>query len=72
MVLGGHFRRRGGGPREIPTDLCRLSALRGLNHWRLHYPEEVEAIVDGFLAKTPGLTPFIREYAGAARKGCAQ
>jgi len=38
----------------------------------LHYPEEVEAIVDGFLAKTPGLTPFIREYAGAARKGCAQ
>ena len=57
---------------EIPTDLCRLGALHGLNHRHLHYPEEVEAMVDGFLAKTPGLTPFIREYAGAARKGCAQ
>ncbi len=51
--------------------LCRLSALHGLNHWHLHHAEKVEAIVDTFLQKTPGLATRIVEYAAAARSGSA-
>ena len=55
---------------KVPSELCQLSALHGLNHWHLHYPDKVETIVDEFL-KTNGLTPRIVEYAATARSGCA-
>jgi hypothetical protein len=55
----------------IPSELCQLSALHGLNHWHLHHAERVESIVDAFLQKTSGLTPRIVEYAAAARSGRA-
>lgn len=54
------------------SELCRLSALHGLNHWHLHYPREVEDAIDAFLLRTPAISPALREYAGAARWGCAQ
>jgi hypothetical protein len=57
---------------EIPVELCRLSALHGLNHWHLHYPAEVEALIDTFLRETGDVTARIRDYAAIARQGCAQ
>ncbi len=57
---------------ELPCELCRLSALHGLNHWRLHYATEVELIVDAFLRNDREVTPRIREYAMDARQGLCQ
>jgi hypothetical protein len=56
---------------SIPSGLCQLSALHGLNHWHLYYAAKVESLVDQFLEKTPGLTPRIVKYAALARSGCA-
>jgi hypothetical protein len=56
----------------IPSELCQLSALHGLNHWHLHHAAKVESIVDAFLQKTSGLTSRMVEYAAIARSGCAQ
>jgi hypothetical protein len=55
----------------IPSELCQLSALHGLNHWHLHHAEKVESIVDAFLQKTSGLTSRMVEYAATARSGRA-
>jgi hypothetical protein len=55
----------------IPSELCQLSALHGLNHWHLHHAEKVEALVDEFLQQAHGLTPRIIEYAAIARSGRA-
>jgi hypothetical protein len=57
---------------SLPSELCQLSALHGLNHWRLHHGSHVEQTIDAFLAATAGVSPLIREYAAAARAGCAQ
>jgi len=56
----------------IPTDLCRISALHGLNHWHLNHPAEVHRIIDAFLQEGSGLSEKLREYAQVARTGCAQ
>jgi hypothetical protein len=56
----------------MPSELCRLSALHGLNHWHMHYPTEVERTVDVFLQEASDITPSIRSYAAAAREGCSQ
>jgi hypothetical protein len=55
----------------MPSELCQLSALHGLNHWHLYHAEEVESIVDAFLQKSAGLTPRIVQYAATARLGHA-
>lgn len=57
---------------KIPSELCQLSALHGLNHWHLHDVEKVESIVDRFLRETSGLTSRMVEYAWLARSGGAQ
>lgn len=54
---------------ELPSDVCRISALHGLNHWHEHYAEHVEATIDTFLLNTQKITPSIREYASKARSG---
>jgi hypothetical protein len=56
----------------LPADLCRLSALHGLNHWHLHYPRFVEQTIDDFLRCDSNLAPRIREYAAGARNGLCQ
>lgn len=53
----------------LPSDVCRISALHGLNHWQEHYGERVEATIDAFLAHGQEITPRIREYATNARAG---
>jgi hypothetical protein len=55
----------------IPSELCQLSALHGLNHWHPHHPQKVEQIVDDFLQGPLSLTNRIIEYAAEARLGNA-
>lgn len=57
---------------RLHNELCRLSALHGLNHWHLHHPGEVERLVDGFLREAHQVTPRIKDYAMMARQGGAQ
>lgn len=54
---------------ELPSELCRLSALHGLNHWHRDFREEVEQVIDAFLANASDITPGISEYASKARTG---
>ena len=56
----------------IPSELCQLSALHGLNHWYLNCAEDVERIVDAFVAGANDLSARVREYAALARRGLAQ
>lgn len=56
----------------LSSEVCRLSALHGLNHWHRYHAEQVEEVVDTFLRDTADLTPRIREYAAIARAGEAQ
>ncbi|MGB9256552.1 MAG: hypothetical protein WCC25_17065 [Candidatus Korobacteraceae bacterium] len=53
----------------LPSDVCRMSALHGLNHWQEHYGERVESTIDAFLAGRPEIAAPIREYAMIARSG---
>ena len=54
---------------EIPSDVCQLSALHGLNHWHRRYSRGHAArIIDEFLA-TGQPSPEVREYAAIARVG---
>jgi hypothetical protein len=55
----------------LPSELCRMSALHGLNHWFLHHDAQVVQTVDAFLAATPDLSDRVRTYAAAARAGMA-
>lgn len=55
----------------VPSELCQLSALHGLNHWHLHHAQRVESIVDAFLQKQSGITRRMSEYAAMARSGSA-
>lgn len=48
---------------DLSSEACRESALHGLGHWHLHYPEEVRQIVDGFLGRGPALSTALWEYA---------
>jgi len=54
---------------ELPSDLCRISALHGLNHWHEHYAKQVEVTIDRFLLNNAEISPNIREYAEGARAG---
>lgn len=53
---------------SIPQDACRESALHGIGHWRIYYPQ-LAAEVDAFLERTPGLRPELVAYALAAGEG---
>lgn len=56
---------------ELDSTACKESALHGLGHWHLQYPDRVESIVDRFLkTKKTSITPELESYARAARQGC--
>jgi hypothetical protein len=56
---------------DLKSIPCRESALHGLGHWEMYYPEKVVGIIDEFLRLHRGLRPDkLREYALAARSGC--
>ena len=48
---------------------CVESALHGLGHWHITYPDEVESIVNEFLRERPNVGVYLRDYARAARHG---
>ena len=52
----------------IPHDACRESALHGIGHWQIYYPE-LTSVVDDFLERAPRLRPELVAYARAAREG---
>jgi hypothetical protein len=52
----------------IPHDACRESALHGIGHWSIYYPN-VAGVIDNFLARTPGLRPQLVAYAQSAKTG---
>jgi hypothetical protein len=56
---------------SIPHDACRESALHGVGEWYVFYPA-VGAIVDEWLAQTPGLRPELVSYAQHAKIGYVQ
>lgn len=59
------------GSLELPSDLCKLSALHGLNHWYRHYGREADSIVEAFL-RDESLSAKVREYGAIARVGGSQ
>lgn len=54
---------------ELPSETCQFSALHGLGHWHGEHPEQVERIVDAFLARHKDLSAHVIEYASRARVG---
>jgi hypothetical protein len=54
---------------DLPSELCQFSALHGLGHWHVRHPEQVEQIVDAFVARHKDLRPHLIEYASRARLG---
>ena len=55
---------------ELESLACREGALHGLGHWYTAFPEDVTAIIDDFLRRTPDLRPELEAYARSARCGC--
>ena len=53
----------------LDSEACRESALHGLGHWRLHYPDKTTEIIDDFLAGRTVISRPLRSYALRARKG---
>jgi hypothetical protein len=54
---------------DVPSELCQFSALHGLGHWHAQHPDQVEQIIDAFLARQKDLKPDVIEYAARARLG---
>lgn len=51
---------------------CQESALHGLGHWHMSYPEIVEPTIDEFLVRAGAARPDLLEYAKCARQGYVQ
>jgi hypothetical protein len=55
---------------QLDSIACQESALHGLGHWHLHYPNLVEEIIQGFLQRNTVLAENLETYALSALKGC--
>jgi hypothetical protein len=51
----------------LSSAACQESALHGLGHWRRYDPQDVERIVDAYLAAGAPADPRLIGYAKAAR-----
>jgi len=56
---------------ECRTSTCQLSALHGLGHLRMYYPDRVRESIDRFLASADP-PDHVAEYASRAREGPVQ
>ena len=54
---------------HLESDSVRESALHGLGHWQIYYPEQVEKIVTDFIWKHRKIRDSLRNYAYAAMHG---
>lgn len=57
---------------DMPSELCQLSGLHGLNHWHPYHRWIVEEAIDAFLGGDRERSSSIRSYAASARSGCCQ
>jgi hypothetical protein len=55
---------------HLDSIACQESALHGLGHWHLHYPGQVEEIIQGFYQQNKILPEKLRTYALSALNGC--
>jgi hypothetical protein len=53
----------------LPSIPCRESALHGLGHWHLYYPNQVEEIIDDARRNARAWSPELTAYAEQARTG---
>ena len=54
---------------RLDSVACRESALHGLGHAQMLFPQEVETIIDDFLARNPTTRPELKAYALNACSG---
>lgn len=57
---------------SLPAAACQESALHGLGHWHWQRAEQVERIIDRYVATGAMADPRLLDYAAAARCGCVQ
>lgn len=55
---------------QLDSIPCQESALHGLGHWQMYYPERVTGVIDRFLQGNKGLREELRTYAMNAYRGC--
>ena len=55
---------------KVNSIACQESALHGLGHWHLQYPEQVVGIIEKFLQRHKDLSEDLQKYAWSARSGC--
>jgi hypothetical protein len=53
----------------LPSLACQQSALHGLGHWRMYYPDRCQTLISEFLAGHLRLHTELREYALCALEG---
>lgn len=57
---------------HIAHPVCQASALHGLGHFVMDYPdlaEPIASVINGFLKRNPALDPGLTEFAAQARRG---
>jgi hypothetical protein len=54
---------------KLDSIACQESALHGLGHWQLYYPQQVREIIKAFLQRNPGIREDLRTYAMSASSG---
>jgi hypothetical protein len=57
---------------KIDHVACQEAALHGCGHWKQYYSEQVQKIIDEFLARNTTLRPELKQYALQARTGMVQ
>ena len=55
---------------QLDSIACRESALHGLGHWQMYYPDQVREIIDSFSLRHPQLPEKLGTYMKAAYIGC--
>jgi hypothetical protein len=55
---------------KLDSLACQESALHGLEHWHLYYPQRVEEIIDTFFENHKEIREELRTYAMSAYNGC--
>lgn len=55
---------------QLDSIACQESALHGLEHWHLYYPNQVEEIIQGYLRRNKSLPESLQKYALSALSGC--
>jgi hypothetical protein len=55
---------------RLDSIACQESALHGLGHWHLYYPQQVEEMINTFLENHKVMREELRTYAMSAYRGC--